>query len=223
MSGITISSSKIEVSWDPPQFSLQNGPILSYTITVFELTTNVTTQVHQDFLHSTIILTGLHPHYEYLISVAAYTVGLGPSSNISIITLEDGNYSVSLDYILFNRHLIIILVPSGPPNNIQVMLTSSMTATLEWTEPNLEDQNGIIKYYVVTLSSPDGENTLTSSGLVIELTDLHPYYTYTCNVQAFTINPGPNSNITFTTPEDGNTFILIISMLLCVLWLYKIL
>ncbi len=89
VSGVVISSTKIEISWDPPKPSLQNGPVQSYTIIVFEVTTNLTTQEHQDFLHSTIILTGLHPNYEYEISVAAYTVGLGPSDALSFLTLED--------------------------------------------------------------------------------------------------------------------------------------
>ena len=89
-----ISSSKIEVSWDPPIASQQNGPVQSYTITVFEIDTNMTTQRHQDFLHNTIILVNLHPNYAYDISVAAYTVGLGPSTNIQLSTLEDGKHII---------------------------------------------------------------------------------------------------------------------------------
>ena len=95
VTGSVISSTRIAVSWDPPSAPLQNGPIVSYTITVFELDTNTTTQEHKDFLHNTIILINLHPNYEYLISVAAYTVGLGPSSNIQLTTLEDGMHIVS--------------------------------------------------------------------------------------------------------------------------------
>ncbi len=80
------------MSWDPPNQYLQNGPVQSYTITVFELDTNITTQEHKDFLHNTIILVNLHPNYQYAISVAAYTVGLGPSTSVRFSTLEDGKH-----------------------------------------------------------------------------------------------------------------------------------
>ena len=90
ISGFVISSTKIQLSWEPPVSELQNGPVQSYTITVFETNTNLTTQEHRDFLHSTIILTGLHPNYQYDLSVAAYTVGLGPSASLTLTTLEDG-------------------------------------------------------------------------------------------------------------------------------------
>ena len=78
------------MTWDPPRDELQNGPVQSYTITVFETNTNTTTQEHKDFLHNTIILVNLHPNYAYNISVAAFTVGLGPSTSIQLMTLEDG-------------------------------------------------------------------------------------------------------------------------------------
>lgn len=74
---------------------------------------------------------------------------------------------------------------------------------LQWADPNLEDQNGVIKHYRVTVVGPDSHQTLTSSGLSIQLTDLHPFYSYTCSVQAVTVGNGPSGNITFTTYEDG--------------------
>lgn len=183
---------------------MQNGPVQSYTITVFEVTTNTTTQEHQDFLHSTIILVGLHPNYDYDISVAAYTVGLGPSTTINLSTLEDGEFSL---YALleFDR-FFLLLVPSGPPNSVVVTVANSTSATVTWTEPNAEDQNGNIKHYLVTLSGPDGEQSFKSTGLSIQLSDLHPYYTYTCKVNAVTIGSGPYSNVTFTTPQDGEFY-----------------
>ncbi len=101
-------------------------------------------------------------------------------------------------------HIICDLVPSGLPKNVQVLITSSTTVTVQWTEPDLEDQNGIIKHYLVTLLSPDNtEATIQSSGLTAQLTNLHPYYTYTCKVEAVTIGSGPHANVTFTTPQDG--------------------
>ena len=98
---------------------------------------------------------------------------------------------------------VVVIVPSGPPNNIQVVTTSSTTATLQWSEPDLEFQNGNIKHYRITVAGPDIQQTLMSSGLSIQLNNFHPFYTYTCTVQAVTIGNGPSSNITFTMPQDG--------------------
>ena len=88
-----MSSTKIQLSWKPPLSHYQNGVIQSYTITVFEVNTNTTHEVHQNILNTSIILTGLHPYYEYKLSVAAYTVGLGPFSFVYVTTLQDGKYS----------------------------------------------------------------------------------------------------------------------------------
>ena len=88
-----MSSTKIHLSWEPPLSHHQNGVIQSYTVTVFEVNTNTTHEVHQDILNTSITLTGLHPNYEYKLSVAAYTVGLGPSSFVYVTTLQDGKYS----------------------------------------------------------------------------------------------------------------------------------
>ena len=93
ISGIALTSTKIQLSWEPPLSHHQNGVIQSYTITVFEVNTNTTHEVHQDILNTSITLTGLHPYYEYKLSVAAYTVGLGPSSFVYVTTLQDGKYS----------------------------------------------------------------------------------------------------------------------------------
>lgn len=99
-----------------------------------------------------------------------------------------------------------VSVPTGSPNDIQVNVTSSTTATLQWTEPDLEEQNGNIKHYRVTLLDNNELElqTLISSSLSIQLENLHPFYSYICEVQAVTTGNGPKGNITFTTPQDGN-------------------
>ena len=76
----------------------QNGLIQSYTITIYETDTNTTIQQHQNFIYNTITLTNLHPNYQYVLSVAAYTVGLGPSSSVTTQTLEDGMLNFVLIY-----------------------------------------------------------------------------------------------------------------------------
>ncbi len=109
---------------------------------------------------------------------------------------------MSLKTYVYCYYFIHHVVPSGPPNSIQVVSTSSTTATLQWTEPNIEHQNGIIQHYLVTVLGPNSQQTLTSSDLSVDLPDLHPFYTYTCNVQAVTIGNGPSGNTTFITQQD---------------------
>ena len=100
--------------------------------------------------------------------------------------------------------ILFYLVPSGPPNNAEVTVTSSTTATVQWLEPYLEVQNGVIQHYRIIVVDPDNvQQILTSSSLSIQLTNLHPYYSYSCSVQAVTIGNGPNVTVTFTTFEDG--------------------
>ena len=104
-----------------------------------------------------------------------------------------------VDYYNFFFHS----VPSGAPNNIIFNITSSTSVILEWNKPDIEDQNGVIKHYTVTLSSVEGEATHKSTDLSLEVTGLHPYYTYISIVQAVTTGAGPGANTTFTMPQDG--------------------
>ena len=85
-----VSSTTVELSWQPPPLDQQNGLIQSYTVVVFEVDTNTTQQIHQDFVQNSIVLTGLHPYYTYMVSVAGYTVGLGPATSITTTTEQDG-------------------------------------------------------------------------------------------------------------------------------------
>ena len=103
VSSVVISSTKIYLSWSPPLIHQQNGLIQSYTITIYEIDTNTTIQQHQNVIYNTITLTNLHPNYQYVLSVAAYTVGLGPSSSVATQTLEDG----VLNFVLINKIIYI--------------------------------------------------------------------------------------------------------------------
>ena len=91
-----ITSTAVELSWQPPLLEEQNGLIQSYTITVFEINSNTTIEVHQNFTQSNISISGLHPYYNYIMSVAAYTVGLGPFASITLQTEQDGEFIVLL-------------------------------------------------------------------------------------------------------------------------------
>ena len=105
----------------------------------------------------------------------------------------------SLNNVLFS------LAPSGPPLNVTIRTVNSTTIQVTWAPPAPENQNGIITLYNinVTVSPTKGGFTLNTSTTSLNVTGLHPHYTYTFAVTAVTITPGPYSEPqAITTPED---------------------
>ena len=96
-----------------------------------------------------------------------------------------------------------LTVPSGPPRDLQVFATGSSMIVLSWEPPLLEQQNGIIRQYHITLVS--GQTTVTTAmSTNVTISGLRPFTTYQCSVAALTISAGPVSGtISVTTPEDG--------------------
>ena len=98
-------------------------------------------------------------------------------------------------------------VPSGTPTNVQVFAISSTSIRLRWDPPQLEDQNGIIQAYNITITEVvTGRMMYFREGgmdslLIVNF--LHPYYTYQCNISAETIGPGPAANVNVTTRQEG--------------------
>ena len=83
------SSTSIQLTWQPPAPSNQNGIILHYVISVTEEETMRQFQLMST--STTVVATALHPYYTYSFTVSAVTVGEGPYSQpLSIQTLEDG-------------------------------------------------------------------------------------------------------------------------------------
>ena len=113
------------------------------------------------------------------------------------------------------------VVPIGAPRNVNVTITSPTTVTVTWNSPVLQHQNGIIQYYIIRISNVETglTNTHTTEITIFTFSELHPFYTYYCEVSAVTIGSGPSVNASFTTPEDGknsdalnywfNSFILV--------------
>ena len=93
--------------------------------------------------------------------------------------------------------------------NIQVFATYSRTVELVWTPPPMQQQNGIIRRYIVNLTSTsDGRQLIRYSQATTTLVhNLHPFTNYTCSVSAETVAPGPFSPaVLVQTPEDGKIF-----------------
>ena len=101
---------------------------------------------------------------------------------------------------------LILTAPASAPTNISASEITSSSFTLSWSEIPMEDQNGIIREYVINITEVNTGMTVqkvsTMNSLALE--NLHPYYTYMVIVAAYTIENGPYSNsFFFTTAEDG--------------------
>ena len=91
---------------------------------------------------------------------------------------------------------------------------------LLWNPPPIQDQNGRIRQYQITLIETDTGNqeqyTAAGSQRRHEIRSLHPYYTYECAIAAVTIGQGPFSASveiqTYTASEfyDGHLKLLYI-------------
>ena len=101
---------------------------------------------------------------------------------------------------------VSISVPSSAPVHLQGDAVNSTTIQLQWEPPQLADQNGVIRSYHINISVTETGSVfqLTSETNSLNISGLHPYYTYTITVAAVTIGPGPYSAaFTVTMPEDG--------------------
>ena len=74
----------------------------------------------------------------------------------------------------------------------------------------MEDQNGIIRHYEVTLITLEsGEIHIhTSTALFITVASLHPYTTYNCTVAAETVATGPTTaGMLVQTLQAGKSYL----------------
>ena len=84
--------------------------------------------------------------------------------------------------------------------------TSARSISISWGPPIRDQQNGIIRYYLVTLRSAVGILTRNISSIQqsISISGLRPYTAYNCTVQAETVGLGPsNAVVEVVTPQDG--------------------
>lgn len=68
-----------------------NGIIREYLVEVYEVATGITLNLVVSGL--SVVVTSLHPNYQYFVAVRALTIAYGPNSHtIAIKTLEDGEF-----------------------------------------------------------------------------------------------------------------------------------
>ena len=89
VTGTGLDSQTITMSWSPPPSSDTNGVIREYRVNVTEVETGMT--LNLTTATTSITLQSLHPYYNYRCIVSAYTVGVGPYTEVfNIRTPEDG-------------------------------------------------------------------------------------------------------------------------------------
>ena len=107
----------------------------------------------------------------------------------------------------------MFIVPTAPPVVDSYYAVDSSTIFLSWSAPPIDQQNGIIRHYVISLLERETGSILsyTSSNTTITISRLHPDYRYQIEISAVTVGMGPSSlPVTLLLPEDG--MVLLLSM-----------
>ena len=190
------------LQWSPPSAEGINGIIQYYNISVTEKETGIVSYYISTSV--TFVLTNLHPFYTYKCTIAAVTNGAGPITSLVVQMPEDGKHFYSV------LHFINKIVPSSSPSNIASTLLTSNKAIFYWEPLNFENQNGLIRNYLINFIEIDTSSHFQyfSTTTNITITELHPYYTYSFSVAAVTISAGPFSDeLIITTAQDGKIII----------------
>ena len=184
------NSRSLILSWDLPLPQDVNGVIVDYTINI--TSTLGTSSFPVQSSDTSYIITSLRPFIAYTCIIAAHTsVGRGPfSTGVTLTTPEDA--------------------PEAPPVTLSQNNLMSRSVNLTWDAPRSDRQNGIIRYYVIEAYENNTENTITyqtpSNMTNFVVNNLHPFYTYTIKIRAFTVGPGPLSLVhTVNTLEDSES------------------
>ncbi|KAL5477126.1 hypothetical protein EMCRGX_G023872 [Ephydatia muelleri] len=188
LSPVASTSTNITLSWAPPPTQYQNGVIMGYTLQVFNTQQGLLRETNTSSNGSTV--DSLRPYTTYLFRVAAMTVaGRGPySGNVTVLTKED--------------------VPSCAPNVVSLKF-SPRSVQLNLNAPLFNCWNGLLTQYLVRITENNTGSILTKNfsidplrpNLPLNVTSLHPYYTYECVVAVATVvGPGP-----FSVAMSGRT------------------
>ena len=208
--GYALNSTHIFLDWSRPNEQDLNGVLREYRVNVTEGETNTLQQLTTDSSTTEIIVGPLHPFYIYHCTILAFTVEGGPNTTvISIRTDEAGKFGIDGCNIPITCMMHYISAPSGPPNSVTAMATSARSVRMTWSPPDRDQQNGIIRYYFVTLMSEAGVVTRNISSIqqTISISGLRPFTAYNCTVQAETVGLGPfASYVQVNTPQDGKIF-----------------
>ena len=195
------------IIWAEPFKNQINGIIRKYVLKLAEVKTNTIRFINESTAQTEIIVSSLHPYYQYEVSVAAVTIATGPfSTPLSVTTNEAGKTDQCMTILPLNYTDFPLSSYSSAPTSLIVFIISSTSLNASWNDPPPYNINGIIDYYNVKVQVSETTETVHYEAPTkhLLLTDLHPYYTYTVFVAAVTITEGPFSAASSVrTPADG--------------------
>lgn len=89
--------------------------------------------------------------------------------------------------------------------NVLAISVSPYSLFVTWSPLALEDQNGNVQFYIVSVTelSTGTEFQMTSTTTELLLENLHPYYAYEIAVSAFTVGVGPFSESVLNTTQSA--------------------
>ncbi|KAK7082481.1 hypothetical protein SK128_000210 [Halocaridina rubra] len=182
---VAVSSTALQVSWEPPLDNLTHGTVLGYYLGfkddrhLFSISEseggayNFTTVGVDGAGVTTATLAGLRPHAHYSVVLQAFNSrGAGPMSPpAKATTLEDK--------------------PSAPPGHLTCESVSSRSLVVTWKPPAARHINGVVTNYRIlysAISDHDGGRgkSKVSEGLRATLTELLPWTNYSITVTAAT-------------------------------------
>ena len=111
-------------------------------------------------------------------------------------------------------YFIMPTVPSGPPQNVTAIATSTTSISVSWEAPLLNETNGIIRAYriryfiqrdrsIMDRFMENETNFLPNATFVMEFYDLEEGIEYGFELLAVTIGDGPYSHTVFATTETA--------------------
>ena len=104
--------------------------------------------------------------------------------------------------------LSFFLVP-GQPQNLQQIVLSSSSASLQWQAPPITNPHNLLLMYTLLLLEeqfglPSISLNVNSSITSYTFTQLEEFNTYTCSIYPVNeVGTGLPSSVSFTTQEDG--------------------
>ena len=144
LQALSLTSTQIQVTWDPPSAIDQNGPITQYQIV---LSPSSTTYATSQTIHT---INALHPYTRYSVQVRAEnSVGAGPyTSSVTVTTRQ--------------------AMPSAPPTHLTLISVTHNSANVSWRSPMDDSLNGPLQSYTLNVT-----NTLTSTSFIETATTSH--------------------------------------------------
>ncbi len=207
----SITTFSASLSWEPPQFEQQNGRIRHYVIYLTDLT-GIDGTVQLKSSTKNWVLNNLRPAFCYSVSVAAYTIDVGPATvNAQFCLLTSGMF-ISIVYVAACEYFYYHVAPSAPPQGVNGYPLNPTTFHLEWSPPSLHYQNGLIVSYSVNVTENETAAMfqVKTNQTTFRFLSLHPDYTYCCRIAANTIAEGPFSPNYCVRLHQGSKYMIIL-------------